>query len=161
MRSQPRSPHRGFCLRQCCRRWQQSWSRVRRGECPGFSYQQHYSPRAEKLQRSEGQIAEVKNEQSPRDRNQGWLRRLGRRLRFTSLIEAVDEKGLRGVELRTKQFVKRVLTLYRALPRTQEARILDTQLLRSGTSIGANYRAAWKVVCRICRPAWDCPGRSR
>ena len=47
-----------------------------------------------------------------------------------------------ALKLRTKKFAMRVLTLYRALPRTQEARILGTQLLRSSTSIGANYRAA-------------------
>jgi four helix bundle protein len=53
-----------------------------------------------------------------------------------------------ALKLRTKKFAMRVLTLYRALPRTQEARILGAQLLRSSTSIGANYRAA-------------CRGRSR
>jgi four helix bundle protein len=53
-----------------------------------------------------------------------------------------------ALKLRTKTFALRVLNLYRSLPRTQEARILGTQLLRSSTSIGANYRAA-------------CRGRSR
>jgi four helix bundle protein len=47
-----------------------------------------------------------------------------------------------ALKLRTKKFAMRVLTLYRALPRTQEARILGAQLLRFSTSIGANYRAA-------------------
>jgi four helix bundle protein len=47
-----------------------------------------------------------------------------------------------ALKLRTKDFAMRVLRLYRALPRTQEARILGAQLLRSSTSIGANYRAA-------------------
>ena len=49
---------------------------------------------------------------------------------------------------RTKDFALRVLKLYRALPRTEEARILGKQLLRASTSVGANYRAA-------------CRGRSR
>ena len=53
-----------------------------------------------------------------------------------------------ALKLRTKAFALRVLNLYRSLPRTQEARILGTQLLRCSTSIGANYRAA-------------CRGRSR
>jgi len=53
-----------------------------------------------------------------------------------------------ALKLRTKNFAQRVIKLFRALPRTQEARILGTQLLRSSTSIGANYRAA-------------CRGRSR
>lgn len=45
---------------------------------------------------------------------------------------------------RTKQFALRVLKLVRALPRTDEGRTLGRQLLRSGTSVGANYRG----VCR-------------
>jgi four helix bundle protein len=48
------------------------------------------------------------------------------------------------LKLRTKQFALRVLKLFRALPRTDEARIIGRQVLRSGTSVGANYRA----VCR-------------
>jgi four helix bundle protein len=52
------------------------------------------------------------------------------------------------MKVRTKDFALRVLRLYRSLPRTEEARIIGTQLLRSSTSIGANYRAA-------------CRGRSR
>jgi four helix bundle protein len=43
---------------------------------------------------------------------------------------------------RTKAFALRVIALYRAVPRTQEARILCNQLLRAGTSVGANYREA-------------------
>jgi four helix bundle protein len=45
---------------------------------------------------------------------------------------------------RTKQFALRVMTLSRALPKTEEAKLIGRQLLRSGTSVGANYRA----VCR-------------
>lgn len=45
---------------------------------------------------------------------------------------------------RTKQFTIRIVKLFRALPKTDEARIIGKQLLRSGTSVGANYRA----VCR-------------
>lgn len=36
----------------------------------------------------------------------------------------------------------RIIRLFRALPRAKEAQIMGTQLLRSGTSVGANYRAA-------------------
>jgi four helix bundle protein len=45
---------------------------------------------------------------------------------------------------RTKQFAVRIVKLFRALPRTEEARVLGKQVLRSGTSVAANYRA----VCR-------------
>lgn len=45
---------------------------------------------------------------------------------------------------RTKQFAIRVVKLFRSLPRTEEARVIGRQVLRSGTSVAANYRA----VCR-------------
>ena len=45
---------------------------------------------------------------------------------------------------RTKLFAIRIVRLYRALPSTGEARVIGNQLLRSGTSVAANYRA----VCR-------------
>ena len=43
---------------------------------------------------------------------------------------------------RTKQFALRVIRLFGSLPKTTEAQVLGKQLLRSGTSIGANYREA-------------------
>ena len=43
---------------------------------------------------------------------------------------------------RTKAFSLRIIKLYQALPKTEEARIIGKQLLRSGTSVGANLRAA-------------------
>jgi hypothetical protein len=45
---------------------------------------------------------------------------------------------------RTKQFALQIVRLFRSLPRTEEARVIGKQLLRSGTSVAANYRA----VCR-------------
>jgi four helix bundle protein len=44
----------------------------------------------------------------------------------------------------TKQFAIRIVKLFRALPKTEEARVLGKQVLRAGTSVAANYRA----VCR-------------
>jgi four helix bundle protein len=43
---------------------------------------------------------------------------------------------------RTKKFALRVLKLVAALPRTIEGRAIGGQLVRSGTAVGANYRAA-------------------
>ena len=43
---------------------------------------------------------------------------------------------------RTKEFALRVVRMFSALPRTDEARVLGRQVLRSGTSVGANYREA-------------------
>src|SRR5712692_3461703 len=48
------------------------------------------------------------------------------------------------MRLRTKAYANRVVKLCGALPNHWIARTLGTQLLRSGTSVGANYRA----VCR-------------
>ncbi len=48
------------------------------------------------------------------------------------------------LQQRTKVFALRIIRMFRGLPRTEEARIIGRQVLRSGTSIGANYRA----VCR-------------
>jgi len=42
---------------------------------------------------------------------------------------------------RTKRFALQVIRLCRALPRSQESSIISRQLLRSATSVGANYRA--------------------
>lgn len=46
---------------------------------------------------------------------------------------------------RTKAAALRVIRLCRQLPRTDEARIIGRQLLRSATSVGANYRAACRA----------------
>lgn len=43
---------------------------------------------------------------------------------------------------RTKRFALRVLKLVNALPKTTEGRVIGAQLVHSGTSVGANYRAA-------------------
>jgi len=49
---------------------------------------------------------------------------------------------------RTKRFALRILKLAAALPSTIEGKAIRGQLVRAGTSVGANYRAA-------------CRGRSR
>jgi four helix bundle protein len=52
------------------------------------------------------------------------------------------------LKLRTKQFALRVLKLVAALPNTTQGRAVGGQLVRAGTSVASNYRAA-------------CRGRSR
>lgn len=49
---------------------------------------------------------------------------------------------------RTKAFAVRIVKLYRSLPHTADSQVVGKQLLRCGTSVAANYRAA-------------CRGRSR
>ena len=53
------------------------------------------------------------------------------------------DKG--GLKQRTKQYALRVIKLVRALPNNQEGWVLGKQLIRSGTSVGANYRAACRA----------------
>lgn|ERR1700682_1961421 len=43
---------------------------------------------------------------------------------------------------RTKAFALRVIRMSQALPRTREANVIGQQILRSATSVAANYRAA-------------------
>jgi four helix bundle protein len=43
---------------------------------------------------------------------------------------------------RTKNLAIRTMALVDALPRKRSAEVIGKQLLRSGTSVGANYRAA-------------------
>ena len=46
---------------------------------------------------------------------------------------------------RTKSFALRIVRMFSALPKTTEAQILGKQVLRSGTSVGANYREAFRA----------------
>jgi four helix bundle protein len=46
---------------------------------------------------------------------------------------------------RTKKFGLEVIKLVESLPTDQVSRVLSNQLLRSGTSVGANYRAACRA----------------
>jgi len=49
---------------------------------------------------------------------------------------------------RTKAYALRVIRVVQALPRNEVARAVGGQLLRSGTSVGANYRAACRAKSR-------------
>jgi four helix bundle protein len=57
----------------------------------------------------------------------------------------MDRKEL---EERTKGFALRVVRFVAELPKTRTADVLGHQLLRSGTSIGANYREAARAESR-------------
>ena len=70
----------------------------------------------------------------------------------------IAERGMRNEETvmsdpdlkrRTKAFAIRVIKLVDALPKTTAGRALASQIVRSGTSVAANYRAA----CRAKSPA--------
>ena len=48
-------------------------------------------------------------------------------------------------KLRTRQFALRAIKLVEALPKGRSADVIARQLLRSATSVGANYRAACRA----------------
>jgi four helix bundle protein len=54
------------------------------------------------------------------------------------------EHQAEALKNRTKQFALRIIKVIRSLPANSEGRIIGNQLLRSGMSVAANYRA----VCR-------------
>ncbi|MEK7674385.1 MAG: four helix bundle protein [Verrucomicrobiota bacterium] len=49
---------------------------------------------------------------------------------------------------RTKAYALRVVRFFEALPKDVTSSVLGRQLLRSGTSVGANYRAACRAKSR-------------
>ena len=46
---------------------------------------------------------------------------------------------------RTKNFALRIIRMVEALPKSKTADVIGRQLLRSGTSVGANYRSACRA----------------
>ncbi|HYN24230.1 MAG TPA: four helix bundle protein [Pyrinomonadaceae bacterium] len=57
----------------------------------------------------------------------------------------MDEEELKR---RTKRFGLRIMKLVLALPKTPQGRTVGGQLVRAGTSVGANYRAACRARSR-------------
>lgn len=57
----------------------------------------------------------------------------------------MDSNELRD---RTKSFSLRVIRLVTSLPQDRVSEVLGKQLLKSGTSIGANYREALRVTSK-------------
>src|SRR5205823_7097805 len=56
-----------------------------------------------------------------------------------------EENDLRR---RTKEFGLQIVRMFSGLPKTTEARVIGKQVLRSGTSVGANYREAYRARSR-------------
>ena len=63
------------------------------------------------------------------------------------MMEEGESKKEEVVDLRqrTKSFALRVIRMYSSLPKTTEAQVIGKQVLRSGTSVGANYREAYRA----------------
>jgi four helix bundle protein len=56
--------------------------------------------------------------------------------------EAEGENPRQRLRLRTKSFAIRLIKLYASLEKKDVAQVLDKQMLRSATSVGAHYREA-------------------
>lgn len=63
----------------------------------------------------------------------------------TEEVSWLVEEERRDLRERTKGFALRVIRMFSALPKTTEAQVLGKQVLRSGTSVGANYREAHRA----------------
>jgi four helix bundle protein len=50
---------------------------------------------------------------------------------------------------RTKAFALRIIRLYTQLPKRTESQVIGKQVLRSGTSVGANYREATRARSNV------------
>lgn len=59
---------------------------------------------------------------------------------------------------RTTDFALRIIRMYTQLPKTEEARVLGRQILRSRTSVGANYREARRArsIAEFISKIGDC-----
>ena len=60
----------------------------------------------------------------------------------------LDVMTTQELKKRTFEFGSRVIAAVEASPKTETGRILGRQLLRAGTSVGANYRAAARARSR-------------
>jgi four helix bundle protein len=52
------------------------------------------------------------------------------------------------LKIRTRDFALRTIRLYSSLPKSVEAQVIGKQVLRSGTSVGANYREGVRARSR-------------
>src|ERR1043166_3111122 len=78
---------------------------------------------------------EESNERDERDARQS------RKGSGSDLGRVANESDL---AVRTKSFALQIIRLFGALPKTTEAQVIGKQVLRSGTSVGANYREAYR-----------------
>ena len=60
-------------------------------------------------------------------------------------VKEEDGQDVIDLRVRTKQFALRIIRLYSALPKRTETDVIGKQVLRSGTSVGANFREAHRA----------------
>ncbi len=57
----------------------------------------------------------------------------------------MENETPQDLRTRTADFALQIVKLYVSLPKTTEAQVLGKQVLRSGTSVGANYREGYRA----------------
>jgi len=62
--------------------------------------------------------------------------------------ESRRKSDAQDLKVRTKAFAQRIFKLVDALPQTLQGRTVAKQIIRSGTSVAANYRAACRARSR-------------
>ena len=60
-------------------------------------------------------------------------------------MKEIMDKENNDLRHRTKEFAILVVRFYSHLPKSTEAQVMGKQVLRSGTSVGANYREACRA----------------
>ena len=75
----------------------------------------------------------------PNSELEGWV------FNPKSEIEVGYEVNQEDMKQRTRQFALRIIRLVESLPKGRTAEVIARQLLCSGTSVGANYRAACRA----------------
>ena len=73
-----------------------------------------------------------------------WINHIGRKNGYRLRIagKTIDSEKLQD---RTKQFALQIIKLVDELPKTTVGKVIGGQLIRCGTSVGANYRAACRA----------------
>ncbi len=66
---------------------------------------------------------------------------------FIILVSSLSAAPV-DLKIRTRDFALRVIRLYSSLPKSAEAQVIGKQILRSGTSVGANYREGLRARSR-------------
>jgi four helix bundle protein len=68
----------------------------------------------------------------------------------------MNEEKPQDLKFGTKEFALKIIRLYTSLPKSTEAQVIGKQILRSGTSVGAQYRegqrANPKLISSIILP---------
>ena len=64
------------------------------------------------------------------------------------MTDSTKRERIADLKLRTKRFALEAIRLSARLPKTPEFLIITRQLMRSATSVGANYRAACRAKSR-------------